>query len=171
MQNNDGIYTPEFLHNQEVHSRFLDMVRIMDVQPRDYGDGNLLSKTEMLILMEIERKPGISAAELCNIFDFSKGTASQILTRLEKCGYVERAMKQSNRKTKHLYITADGRRVCRKRASIRMEQHAELYKWLCALATPGEMASFYKVLGLYGSQMEGEIERRRHMTDSDTPRD
>lgn len=76
-----------------------------------YGDNYTLTMMEVHTLSYIEDHPGTSSGELIQYWDKTKGTISQILTKLEKLELIEKRKKDGNAKNLYLYVTAEGSRV------------------------------------------------------------
>ena len=64
-----------------------------------YGDNYTLTMMEVHTLSYIEDHPGTSSGELIQYWDKTKGTISQILTKLEKLELIEKRKKMETRKT------------------------------------------------------------------------
>lgn len=72
-----------------------------------YGDNYTLTMMEVHTLSYIEDHPGTSSGELIQYWDKTKGTISQILTKLEKLELIEKRKKDGNAKNLYLYVTAE----------------------------------------------------------------
>jgi DNA-binding MarR family transcriptional regulator len=62
-------------------------------------------------LLNIDRNPGSSQDSLANHFSIDKGTVARYVKRLEKLGYLSRTPDERDRRTYHLFLTEEGRKV------------------------------------------------------------
>jgi DNA-binding MarR family transcriptional regulator len=75
-----------------------------------------LTIPQRLSLLLIGRSPGILASELAAILHLHRGTLSGVLRRLEKGGYIERAVSAEDGRRVGLTLTRAGRTANRHRA-------------------------------------------------------
>lgn len=79
---------------------FMEDTAEFDVTPVQYS-----------ALLAVQNHPGIDQTGLMKIIAFDRSTIGDVVKRLESKGLVRRAISESDRRTKTLYITASGRRL------------------------------------------------------------
>ena len=79
---------------------------------RDYGTGVEYTMLEAHAVTLIERNPGITVTEISKTFGRSKSAISQLISRLEKKGLVNKKTNaKENLKIKGLFVTPEGQRL------------------------------------------------------------
>lgn len=115
----------------------------------DYGNGIPLTMIEVHTLTYIEDHPGATVTELTNYWHKTKGAISQIVSRLEDLGLVQKTKKEGNAKNVCLYVTEDGFQISR---SHKLYDTLDITKTLSKIqreCTPAEIDTFYKVISVY----------------------
>jgi DNA-binding MarR family transcriptional regulator len=79
-----------------------------DSKPRDYGTGELLYLSELHMIQAIGSKRAETVTELSSNFSITKGGVSQIISRLEKKGYILKLRKPEYGKEVMLILTEKG---------------------------------------------------------------
>lgn len=74
----------------------------------DLGVGEKLYPTELHTIEAIGNGDGQTVTTLCEYFDVTKGAVSQIITKLEKKGYVEKRRNQDFAREKIITLTPKG---------------------------------------------------------------
>ena len=91
-----------------------DLVRIMnkaaaiEKEPVDIGHGVLLHPSEVHLIDIAGRYPDEGISRLASRLGITKGAVSQTAKRLEEKGYLERTMREGDRKTVILKLTERG---------------------------------------------------------------
>ncbi len=115
----------------------------------DYGNGHPLTMIEVHTLTYIHDHPGATVTELTSYWHKTKGAISQIVSRLEDLGLVEKTKKKDNGKNVYLYITDAGFQIS---CSHKLYDILDITKTLSKVqreCTPAEIDTFYKVLSSY----------------------
>lgn len=115
----------------------------------DYGNGHFLTMIEIHTLTYIEDHPGTTVTELTSYWNKTKGSISQIVSKLEKMGLVSKTKKEESGRNVYLYVTEQGYNISR---SHKLYDILDIIKTLSELqeeCTPAEIDTFYKVLGVY----------------------
>jgi DNA-binding MarR family transcriptional regulator len=102
-----------------------------------------LTPLEMGVLGVLSEKPGAMLREIAQKLAVSKSTLTSVVDRLERRGYVHRAISQKDRRSFELVLTEDGK--CAQQEHIACE-HAMYEKIASALDTPEEIASLIALL-------------------------
>lgn len=77
-----------------------------------FGLGTVLSHMEIHMLAEIWKNPGITAQELAERFNRTKGAVSQIVKTLCREGLAVKRENPQNARFNNLYVTEQGRVAC-----------------------------------------------------------
>ncbi len=117
---------------------------------QDYGTGEMINMVEVHTLTAIEDHPGVNVSELALMWNRTKGAISQIATRLENKGYIERRKNPDNAKIVELFPTERGVRLSQ---AHKRYDSVEVSKTLDELVRAGctseEIDAFFKVVSKY----------------------
>jgi DNA-binding MarR family transcriptional regulator len=80
-------------------------------RPHLLPDGSKVYRFELHIIDLIGKNRGITVNELAQALKVTKGAVSQVITKLEKEGAVEKVRNENNRKNVNLYLTPKGEKV------------------------------------------------------------
>lgn len=150
---------PEKLLTQaEILYRFNVLFSDYENTVRDYGNGTFMSMTEIHMLVHINEFPGITGAELADWFLITASAVSQVLSRLERRGYVVRVAEHGKRKK--LYVTLAGKQLCDNHRGFDIRTLAKTYGYLLRDCTPEEIQAFYKVMEVYNNIMTAGRRKR-----------
>ena len=120
-----------------------------DTVYRDYGNGDLVTMTQVHLLGTIEENPGITATGLSLLKRKKKSSISQVLSQLIQKGYVERMADPHDLKKLCLYVTPRGRELCELHSKYDIASMGRTHAMLRASCTEEELDHFYKVLRSY----------------------
>ena len=123
-----------------------------------YGDNYTLTMMEVHTLSYIEDHPGTSSGELIQYWDKTKGTISQILTKLEKLELIEKRKKDGNAKNLYLYVTAEGSRVSKAHKMYDILDIAKTMSQLQKQCSAEEIEAFYHVISVYNEVIKKDFE-------------
>lgn len=96
------------------------MRTLADARARKYG----MTRAQWMILVHLERQPGMSQNELAALVEVEPITAGRLVDRLEKRGMVERRPHPSDRRIWRLHLTKDAGPMLKEIASVRTELNA-----------------------------------------------
>lgn len=88
--------------------KVLNIYKVLDSKPRDYGTGHLMYSSEIHTIDIIARCPDSNITGLSEEMGVTKGAVSQTVNRLEKKGMVEKHHDQGNDKEIHVRLTKKG---------------------------------------------------------------
>ena len=132
--------------------RFVVMYNSYISEKHDYGTGELLTMAEAHTLSSINSNPGITITKLSELWGHTKGAISQLASRLEQKGFIERRQMHGNSKNIHLFSNEKGVEFCRQHMvydSVEVASTMEqLLKEGCTMA---EIDCFFKVMEKYVS--------------------
>ncbi len=92
----------------------------------DLGVGEKLFPTELHTIEAIGNGCGQTVTTLCEYFDITKGAVSQIITRLEKKGYVEKHRNADFAKEKIISLTPKGQLVYKNHQALHNQMDGEI---------------------------------------------
>ena len=121
---------------------------------RDYGTGEIINMVEVHILTKIEENPGITVTEVALMWNRTKGAVSQIVSKLEKRGLIERRKERGNAKNVHLYVTDKGEILSKAHKAYDIQELNWADKTLHTDFTSQEIDTFYKVMQRYNELMD-----------------
>ena len=117
--------------------------------PRDYGNGRMISMTEVHVLTCIEENPGATITQLALERGKTKSAISQTVKRLEKLGYIYRDKKEGNSKEVLLMPTAEGINLSNAHKLYDLTDIASTSEALLRSCSIEEIDTFYKVIDEY----------------------
>lgn len=95
----------------ELYDSIFDALRKV-LYPEDFIDVDLsLSRTEILTLLQVERNGEIIMSQIANFINIPMSTATGIIERLVRKGYMERARSESDRRLVTIRLTEDGKKL------------------------------------------------------------
>lgn len=128
--------------------------------PRDYGTGYLMTEVEAHTLGFISDSYGITATELARETNRTKGAISQLISRLESKGLVERVNDPENKRVYRLYLTEEGQRACSIHRAYDRENMLEMINNILRDCTVEDVESFFKVLSCRNRIFERNYEEK-----------
>ena len=102
-----------------------------------------LTPLEMGVLGALSEKPGAMLREIAERLAVAKSTLTSVVDRLERRGYVHRAISPRDRRSFELILTEDGK--CAQREHIASE-HTIYRKMAGALDSPEEVSDLIRLL-------------------------
>ncbi len=114
--------------------------------PRDYGTGYLMTEVEAHTLGFISDQYGITATQLARATNRTKGAVSQLISKLEEKGLVERVNEPENKRMYRIYLTEEGRRACDIHRAYDRANMLEMINKMLLECTMEDIESFFKVL-------------------------
>lgn len=92
----------------EIFHRLLVKFQNREKRPNNFGTGELLYRFEIHVIDAIYRKPGINVSDLSIELMVTKGAISQVINKLEKKGYIQKAKDPVSNKIIYLTLTQKG---------------------------------------------------------------
>lgn len=138
-----------YMEQAQIIAEFLDIFAGTADSLKDYGNGDLISRTQIHLLSAINAAPGITASELATLKRRKKSTISQSLTILEKKGYLYRVNDTQDAKKLRLYATDEGKKLSNLHDAYDEKSMAERHWKLLHDCTEEEIMHFYKVMIAY----------------------
>ncbi len=121
----------------------------------DYGFG----RAHHRVLHFVQRRPGLTIAELLDILQITKQSLNRVLKELVEKGYIEQRTGRLDKRQRHLHTTAAGQdlalrlvrlqaeRINRALESVGPEAAATAAQYLSALIDPSERPKVERLLG------------------------
>ncbi len=127
----------------------------------NYGTGVPLTMIESHTLTYIDDHPGTTVTELTRFWHKTKGALSQIVSRLEKNGFVTKSKTEDNAKTVHLTTTEEGHRVSNVHKMYDIKDISKTLAELGEKCSPEEIETFFKVMNVYYNVISKDFEENR----------
>lgn len=117
--------------------------------PRDYGDGEPITMTEVHTLTMIEDHPGLTVSDLAKWWRLTKSAISQAIKKLEARGLVYKVRDENNAKILHLFPTEAGVKLSTAHKLFDNMDIMQTSNDLLQTCTAEEIDTFYKVIDAY----------------------
>jgi len=127
-------------------------------EPKDYGNGHLISMSEVHVLTHIEENPGITITQLALEREKTKSAISQTVKRLEKDGYIYRRKKEGDGKVVLLFPTEKGINLSVSHKLYDLSDIANTSEALLRTCSEEEIDNFYKVIDAYRALFDEDEE-------------
>ena len=114
--------------------------------------GDEIAPSESRILGFIVARPGTSGKEICEAFELTKSTGSEILSSLQQKGFIEVRPSSTDRRQKPLFATAKGEEMERKTIAALIAHDARLF----ADVSEEELQVAKAILEKVSKRMKGE---------------
>ncbi len=100
---------------------------------KDYGSGELLFHAEINLLDAIHKYPESNAIQLSKILDVTRGAITQWGNKLEEKGFIQRSLKEGNKKEKYYTLTEQGELIRKGHEEYHDEANKEICRYLSEL--------------------------------------
>ena len=128
--------------------------------PRDYGTGYLMTEIEAHTLGFISNQYGITATQLALETNRTKGAVSQLISKLESKGLVERVNEPDNKRIYRIYLTEEGKRACEIHRAYDRANMLDMINKMLQECTAEDIESFFKVLKCRNKIFERNYEEK-----------
>lgn len=92
-------------------NRILRKFQILYRKPHDYGNGEILSNSQIHLIDAIGQTPLATVTELARSVGVTKGACSQLAGKLFKKGYITKMREVGNNKEVRLILTKKGEKI------------------------------------------------------------
>lgn len=141
------------LQYESIMNLFLNLAGEYQRGARNYGGTQNMTMGEVHLLMAIEENPGLSGNELAGMFFCTSSAICQLLTRLEKNGYIVRTADKSAPKRKISFVTQKGKQLCKEHENFDVEMMSEIHDWLTKKCSGEDISNFYRVMRVYNEYL------------------
>jgi len=126
----------------------MELFRILESIPRDFGSGDLLYKSEVHTLATIGYHPGINLTELSLEMNVSKSAISKFVKKLLDKNLIRKSMEKDNRKEVVFYLTQKGQIVFTGHEAFAKSTFSGIYELLNSLSQDENifLTNFFKEL-------------------------
>ncbi|EGU60829.1 MarR family transcriptional regulator, partial [Vibrio nigripulchritudo ATCC 27043] len=100
--------------HEEVLIAIRQIIRAIDLHSKKLGKELGLTGPQLLLMRSIKELGEVTIRELSNNTNMSQATATTILDRLERNGYVKRVRSVSDKRKVHAYLTDEGKAILEK---------------------------------------------------------
>lgn len=136
----------ELLHFSNLIHKFNFAMRNNLQIARDYDMGEAYTAIESHLVLDIEKRPGITVTELAKERSCSKSAITQAVNRLEKKGLVQRAKASDNQKASLLFVTPKGRTLTHNHISFDIKDAQELINHIKTKFSDDEIRTFFSII-------------------------
>ena len=132
------------LFQQVTHlfNNILGKFQAIENKPRDFGTGDLLSRSEIHVLAGIDENPLASVTDLAGKLGVTKGAISQMVGKLSGKGYARKLHSVDDKKEILLALMAKGRLA----AENHNEFHKQMFVLYCKDLSTEEAKTFLNIL-------------------------
>lgn len=132
---------------------FVNLYNTYINEAKNYGTAYNVTMTEAHMLSYIEENPGITSSDLARHWHRTKGAISQIITKLENKGLLERTKDEEDSKKTRLYPTVDGIKLSLAHKSYDVLEVAQTMDELLKSYSEDEIETFFKVMESYNQML------------------
>lgn len=97
--------------HEEVLIAIRQIIRAIDLHSKKLNKISGLTGPQLILMRAIRELGEVTIRQLANHTNMSQATATAILDRLERNGYVERVRSKEDKRKVHAHLTADGERI------------------------------------------------------------
>ena len=138
-----------FAQKTELVYQFISMQNEYSNQLRDYGTGEFLTMVEIHTLTSIEENPGITITKLAKLWRKTKSAISQMVSRLEKKGYIYREKYSEDSKQVLIYATEEGVKLSKAHKAYDNEDLRLTLDSLLEICSFDDVQTFFGVVSAY----------------------
>lgn len=149
----DNMYNAIGSHTNDVYRFVIKYVQHFN-KKRDYGTGDMLNEVETHIITAIADNPGITITSLTNIWGTGLSALSQMITKLEKRGFVERKKLEGNAKNNCLFVTEHGQKISNAHKLHDIELITKSMKKITDKYSTQELDTFYQMLNEFADLID-----------------
>ena len=132
------------------------IIRAVDLQSKHLVKEYGLTGPQILILKELDAKPGISVSEIGVNINLSQSTVTNILDRLEKRGYIRRVRSEQDKRRVAVHLEEPGMEVIKADPSMLQEHFLERFLQLADWEQSAILSSLQRVAAMMDAS---EIEK------------
>ncbi len=138
-----------------------DFSNLMNIHTRHINCSTIdpeLTMVEVHTLVDIMENPGIRVTDLGRMNKKTRGAVSQMITKLEKKGYITKRASDIHGKFVELYLTEVGETIAKEHEEYDVKALTATLNLLLKKCSVEEINHFYKVLGCYNDILQEEIQ-------------
>lgn len=114
-------------HAADINDRLIISLRDLGHRMRLLYEGKASQKRILIILNETET---ITQKDLTERLGIQPGSASEILSKLERAGWIVRTRNEADHRTTDICLTESGRELAREALAQRRKRHEEMFSCL-----------------------------------------
>ncbi len=138
-----------------------NFTNLMNVQNKQSNYSELdpeLTMVEVHTLVDILEHPGIRVADLGRMNKKTRGAVSQMVSKLEARGHIEKKASDIHGKYIELYLTKSGMKIAKEHEEYDVRAMTGTLNRLLETCSIAEINSFYKVISCYNEILQEEIQ-------------
>jgi len=116
--------------HDEVLISIRQIVRAIDLHSKQLNKNFGLTSPQLLLMRTIQTSPKMTLRQLSNNSNMSQATATSILDRLEKRGFIKRERDTKDKRKVHAVITAEGEQVLEQAPQLLQDNFIEQFQAL-----------------------------------------
>ncbi|CAM2928967.1 MULTISPECIES: MarR family winged helix-turn-helix transcriptional regulator [Vibrio] len=116
--------------HDEVLISIRQIVRAIDLHSKQLNKNFGLTSPQLLLMRTIQSSPKMTLRQLSNNSNMSQATATSILDRLEKRGFIKRERDTKDKRKVHAVITAEGEQVLEQAPQLLQDNFIEQFQAL-----------------------------------------
>ncbi|USD66403.1 MarR family transcriptional regulator [Vibrio sp. SCSIO 43136] len=97
--------------HEEVLISLRQIIRAIDLHSKKLSKESGLTGPQLILMRSIEQLGEVTIRSLANHTNMSQATATTILDRLQRNGYIERQRSETDKRKVHAYLTDKGKEV------------------------------------------------------------
>jgi len=116
--------------HDEVLVSIRQIIRAIDLHSKQLNKNYGLTSPQLLLMRAIQSSPTLTIRQLSMISNMSQATATSILDRLEKRGFVKRKRDTLDKRKVHAHITPEGEAILQQAPQLLQEDFIEQFQAL-----------------------------------------
>ncbi|WP_165313730.1 MarR family winged helix-turn-helix transcriptional regulator [Vibrio ziniensis] len=116
--------------HDEVLVSIRQIVRAIDLHSKQLNKNFGLTSPQLLLMRTIQASPKFTLSQLSHISNMSQATATSILDRLEKRGFIQRERDTKDKRKVHAVITQQGERILQQAPQLLQDDFIEQFQAL-----------------------------------------
>ena len=143
----------------DILDRGTALINAYDALLHDYG-GVVLFQAESQMIKAIGSHPGITAAELTDLFEKTASACSQLIRKLKATGWVVQERNPDNSREYHLFLTDDGKTIFEKHRAFEENCYQRTFEMLASV-TEEELQAYIRVQALLNKAFAMDVQESR----------
>lgn len=159
MENNIGFLFEELYGKVNILYKFVNLMNFYAKNKHSSKIDKELTMTEIHMLVDISESENVTVTEIAKATNRTKGAVSQIITKLEKKGYIEKNSDTKDAKISFLTLSATGKAISDEHKRHDITALLNTNSRLLEECSMEEIESFYKVLIRYNEILTEDIQK------------
>lgn len=149
----------ELYNRAQILYKFINLMNFYSKNKHSSELDKELTMTEIHMLVDISENENTTVTEIAKNTNRTKGAISQIITKLEKKGYIEKRLDSKDAKISFLELTASGNAISEEHKIYDIKALSKTINRLLEDCTIDEIEKFYKVVNCYNKILQEDIDK------------